>query len=103
MAPSQLQLGGRLPLSGKRVRSTYPGLDQQLPGHGEHAGETQRSTHCGDKEPSTTPFSPPNSCSVPSSSQVPETLRLCALTQKQQDPEEGDAGVEVGEIILPEV
>lgn len=106
------QLFRKLPRQGPRTRSTtYPGLDQQLPSDREHAGETQWSTHCGDRRQSAArAVSLPPALPAPSFHPLPGALwpspfppRLWTLTQEQQDPEEGDTGVEVGEIVLPEV
>lgn len=49
------------------------------------------------------PFIPSSTGGALAPGPSPSPPRLWTLTQEQQDPKEGDAGVEVGEIVLPEV
>ena len=74
--PDGPQLFRELPWQGPRTRSTtYPGLDQQLPSDREHSGETQWSTHCGDRRQSPArAFSLPPALPAPSFHPLPGVL-----------------------------
>lgn len=49
------------------------------------------------------PCIPPSTGGALAPGPSPPAPGLWTLTQEQQDPKEGDAGVEVGEVVLPEV